>query len=161
MKKITTTRPLPAAINTAWRIGIVTANFYKTESDQLVEGAKQLLTHAGIPEANITVYEVPGSIEVPLIGAALAKEHAVDALIGFGIIVEGETAHARLLAEAATRGLMDVQLTYRIPFAFEILYVHTLAQAQERAIGDHNKGAEAAHAVLHSLALLENITRSA
>ncbi len=157
MKKNATKDQLPAKIDKKWRIGIVTASFYKAESDQLVQGAKKLLIAAGIPDKNISVYEVPGSFEVPLIGAALAEKKAVDALIAFGIIVEGETHHARLLANAATQGIMDVQIKYRIPFAFEILYVDTMKQAQERIFGEYNKGTEAAHAVLHSLALLKEI----
>jgi 6,7-dimethyl-8-ribityllumazine synthase len=72
----------------------------------------------------------------------------VDALIGLGIIVQGETKHADLLAAESTRGLMDVQLQYKLPFAFEILWVDDIAHARARS----EKGAEAAIAVLHSLA---------
>ena len=102
---------------------------------------------------------MPGSFEIPLIGAALAEQGAVDALIGFGIIVEGETHHARLLADAATEGIMDTQLTYHIPFAFEVLYVKSLEDARARTTGNSNKGIEAAVAVLHSLALLKKIRK--
>jgi 6,7-dimethyl-8-ribityllumazine synthase len=50
-----------------------------------------------------------------------------------------------------------VQLTYHIPFAFEVLYVKNLKQAQARAGAKGNKGEEAAKAVLHALASLRNI----
>ena len=135
------------------------SSFYKKEIDALIAGAKKVFLDAGIPKGNVTVYEVPGSFEIPLIGAELAEQEAVDALIGFGIIVEGETHHARLLADAATEGIMDTQLTYHIPFAFEVLYVKSLEDARARTTGNSNKGIEAAVAVLHSLAVLNKIRK--
>lgn len=159
MKKEITTI-LPSHIDADWRIGIVASSYYKDEIDALIEGARKTLVDAGINDANITVYPAPGSFEIPLIGAALAEEEKVDALIGFGIIVEGETHHARLLAEAATNGIMETQLTYHIPFAFEILYVNTIKDARARTIGQHNKGIEAALAVLHTLSSLNSIKES-
>lgn len=141
-----------------WRVGIVASYYYKEEMEGLVAGAKKTLTEAGLPEANILLHEASGSFEVPLIGAALAEAGAVDALIGFGIILEGKTHHARLLAEQVSRGIMDVQVAHCLPFAFEILYVNDIAQAQERSMpGPNNKGAEGAYAVLHSLAELKRI----
>ena len=146
-------RDLPPGINRAWRIGIVHSSFYKEEVAALVEGAVQVLKDAGISAAHIKTYAVPGSFEIPLIGAALAGEREADALIGLGIIVQGETHHARLIAEQAARGIMDVQVQYGVPFAFEILFVDTIALARERL----DRGEEAALAVLHSLAELKKI----
>lgn len=153
----TASRDLPSGISKRWRIGIVRSSYYKEEIDALAAGAAEVLIEAGIPAKNITMHPAPGSFEIPLIGAALAAAKKVDALIGLGIIVEGETHHAALLAEQAARGIMDVQTEYRVPFAFEVLYVKHLADAQARAQGEGNKGREAARAVLHSLAELERI----
>ena len=144
---------LPENVNSAWRIGIVASFFYEEEMNALVDGAQSVLTEAGIDPNNILLFEAPGSFEVPLIGEALAEAQEVDALIGLGIIVEGETHHARLLADQASRGIMDVQLRHRVPFAFEILYVDDLAQVNDRL----NKGGEAAVAVLKTLAILDEI----
>ncbi len=151
---------LPAHVDSNWRIGIVASSYYKEEIDGLIEGARKTLVDAGISDANITVYPAPGSFEIPLIGAALAEEEKVDALIGFGIIVEGDTHHARLLAEAATQGIMETQLTYHIPFAFEVLYVNNIEDARARCFGDASKGIEAALAVLHSLSAITSIKKS-
>ncbi len=152
----TSSAPLTKA-NPEWRVGIVASSFYKREIDGLVKGAIDTLVKAGIPKKNVKVYPVAGSFEVPLIGEALAFHETVDALIGFGIIVQGETKHADLLAQESARAIMDVQLTYQIPFAFEILWVENLAQATARSIGKGNKGEEAARAVLDSLAVLAKI----
>lgn len=141
---------MPKVVDPNWRIAIIHATYYKEEIVALVESALSALKEAGIPEKNVALYEAPGSFEIPLIGAALADAGAADALIGIGIIVQGETKHADLLAEAVTHGMMDIQVRYRIPFAFEVLYVDCLPQARARG----EKGKEAALAVLHSLAEL-------
>ena len=151
------TRTLPANINPAWRIGIVHAEWHAEEIKGLIEGARSTLLAAGISAANILVHPAAGSFEIPLIGNALATEKKVDALIGFGIIVEGETHHAELLAWAVAQGIMDVQLKHGIPFAFEVLYVQDTEQARARSHPKDGKGAEAAYAALHSLAELHRI----
>jgi|TARA_B100000315_G_C14271892_1_gene449054 6,7-dimethyl-8-ribityllumazine synthase len=148
---------LPDTINTNWKVGIVASSFYKEEVDALIGAAQSTLLGAGLSENNVQTHWAAGSFEIPLIGSALAESAHVDALIGLGIIIEGETEHARLLAEQTARGVMDVQLKYAMPFAFEILYVKNLQLARERASGEQNKGKEAAHAVLHSLAKLHSI----
>ena len=141
------------------RFAIVVARFNGLITESLLAGCIDGFVRHGVNEAALDTVRVPGSFEIPLIGAALAEQGAVDALIGFGIIVEGETHHARLLADAATEGIMDTQLTYHIPFAFEVLYVKSLEDARARTTGNSNKGIEAAVAVLHSLALLKKIRK--
>lgn len=144
---------LDHSLRPSWRIGIVYSTFYKEEMKAMVDGAVKKLLQMGMKEENISLYPVPGSYEIPLIGAALAKKKSVDALIGLGIIVEGETHHARLVAENTARGMMDIQTTFALPFANEVLYTDSLKLAQERL----DKGAVAALCTLHSLATLSGM----
>lgn len=144
---------LPAHIDPNWRIGIVSSPYYKEEIEALVASANAALLNAGIREEGITFHHAPGSFEIPLIGSALAASNKVDALIGLGIIVEGETQHARLIAESVAKGMMDVQVQHHVPFAFEVLYVDAIEYVRARL----DKGQEAAHAVLHSLAELASL----
>lgn len=137
------------------------STYYKEEIDQLVAGAMDVLREAGLPEANITLHPAPGSFEIPLIGRELAEHARVDALMAFGIIVQGETKHADLLSAEVARGIMEIQMVYGLPFAFEVLHVLSLDQAKERAGGPQGKGREAAYAVLHSLAELNRIRSGA
>lgn len=138
-------------VNPSWRVGIVHANFYAEDMQEMLGYAVSTLVENGIESASITTHAVSGSFEIPLIGAALAKQQRVDALIGLGIIVEGETEHARLVAENTVRGMMDIQTMHALPFVCEVLYVPTLNVAKERL----SKGKDAALCVLHSLAQLE------
>ncbi|MBM3231461.1 6,7-dimethyl-8-ribityllumazine synthase [Candidatus Peregrinibacteria bacterium] len=136
-----------------WRIAIVHSSFYPHEMRALVDSAQKALVAAGVPKENIADYPVFGSFEIPLLGAAIARAKKADAIIGLGIIVEGETAHAQLIADAAAHGMMDVQTRTQIPFAFEILLVKSVKEAQERL----SKGAEAVHAVLTALVALSSL----
>ncbi|MFH0851939.1 MAG: 6,7-dimethyl-8-ribityllumazine synthase [Candidatus Peregrinibacteria bacterium] len=142
--------PLPARISSGWRIGIVHSSFHPEVVAELRAGAERVLNEAGIAPGNVRTYAAPGSFEIPLIGAALIAAKEADALIGLGVIVEGETHHARLIAGQAARAIMDLQVRHLIPFAFEILYVRDLSQARARV----DRGEDAARAVLHALALL-------
>ena len=153
MKKNSIDFRLPDGIDASWRVAIVHALYYEEEVMAMVGTAKETLIAAGIKEENISVYSVFGSSEVPLIGAQLARTNAVDAIIGLGIIVQGETKHADDLSHAVARGIMDVQVKYGMPFAFGVVHVNDIAQARERS----EKGSECALAVLHSLAQLKRL----
>ena len=144
-------------VDPSWRVGIVHSSLYEEEIAALVDSARHALIDGGLKSQNITEHPVAGSFEIPLIGCILAREKNVDALIGMGIIVEGETHHAELLARETARGIMDVQIRYGIPFAFEVLYVKDLSQAKTRSRGVDNKGGEAARAVLYSLAEISKL----
>ena len=135
------------------RIAIIYSDFYKEEMAEMVSYTKQELLSFGIAEQQITLYPVPGAFEIPLIGSALAARKAVDALIGLGIIIEGQTHHARLVAENCARGMMDIQTTYAIPFVNEVLYVDRRELAHARL----SKGKDAARACRDSLALLDSM----
>lgn len=148
-----TSLPLPARVSKGWRIGIVHSLYHADLVCALVEGAERVLLEAGIPRGNVRLYAAPGSFEIPLIGAAAFASEEADALIALGVIVEGETRHAELIAREAARAIMDLQLRFRKPFAFEILYVDSMEQARARL----HRGAEAARAVLHSLAQIESL----
>ena len=158
--KHSTPSDLPARINPSWKIGIVASTYHGEIIDKMTEGARAFLLDAGLKPENIQLYRAPGSFEIPVIGSVLAKEKKADALMGFGIIVQGQTHHARLLAESVTKGMMDIQVQHALPFAFEILYVDDISQAVERSEGEFSKGREAARAVLHALAEIERIRAS-
>ena len=148
---------LPEYINPTWRIGIVHTLYYEEYIQQMVAGAKEIYARAELPEENVLSLPVFGSWEIPIIGAALAKDKRVDALMGFGIIVQGGTYHDQHLARESARAMMDIQTQYTMPFAYEILHVKSIDQVPDRVSGSHNKGAEAAMATLHSLAGLSQL----
>lgn len=148
---------LPEHINPNWRIGIIHTLYYSEYIQKMVDGATEIFNKAALNLNNVQSVPVLGSWEIPLLGAALAKKHQVDALIGFGIIVQGATYHDQHLAQQTARAMMDIQTQYAMPFAYEILHVKSIDQVPDRVSGTYNKGAEAAVAVLHSLAALASL----
>lgn len=146
---------LPTEINSDWSIGIVCSMWHREILDKMIDVARDTFVRAGLNPENIQIYDAPGSFEVPLIGAAVIERH--DALIGFGIVLQGETMHAQNIMQSTTQAIMDLQVQHKKPFAFEILHVLNIEQAHARAEGEFNKGFEAARAVLLALATLENI----
>lgn len=155
MKVAADTFSLPDDIDPNWRIAVVQSTYYEREIAGLVNGAVETLKKAGI--SSVTLHPVLGSFEIPLIGEELATSGKYDALMGFGIIVQGETMHADHLAREVTRAMMDIQVRHRIPFAYEVLHVRDMSQAVARGTSEDNRGREAALAVLHSLAELKRI----
>lgn len=149
---------LPADVDASWKVAIIASLWHREMLDPMIESARKTLIDAGLKDAHVTVHDAPGSFEVPLIGSALMGN--VDALIGFGIVLQGETLHAQLLSQATAQAMMDLQVHHKKPFAFEILHVLDIEQAKARAEGPHNKGFEAARAVVLSLAALKRIHSS-
>jgi len=97
------------------------------------------------PQANISVYRVPGAFEIPLVAQELAAQGNLDAIIAFGVIIKGETAHADHLGQSITNALLDCSLRYRLPVIHEVLTVNSEEQARVRCLEKEiNRGTEAA-----------------
>lgn len=143
------------AVNPAWKVAIAKSMWHGHLTSALTESAIRELTMLGVAENNIRVVEVAGSFELPL-----ACQHALmecDGAIAFGIVLQGGTQHARLVAEQAAAGLMHVQLQTKKPIAFEVLLVDSLKDAEDRSLGKGSKGPLAARTLLTSLANLSEM----
>ena len=121
-----------------------------------MKDASETLVAAGIKPENIRVIDAPGSYELPLLckSALLA---GADGCIAFGIIAQGATHHARLVAEQSAAGCMQVQLELMKPIIFEVLFVDDIEDAKARAVGKNAKGPLAATTLLTSLARLKDL----
>jgi 6,7-dimethyl-8-ribityllumazine synthase len=98
-----------------------------------------------LPDGSFQQFLVPGAFEIPLMVQEIAERGSFTAIIALGVIIQGETQHARLIAEAITHSLLDLSLRHRIPVVHEVLLVENAAQARSRCLGtEMNRGTEAA-----------------
>ena len=130
-------------VSTQWNRAIV---------DELERGALALL--AQFPSVKITVYRVPGAVEIPH-AIFYHREHVgADAYIALGCVIRGETPHFDYVCQSVTDGITQLNIQGDAPVIFGVLTVNTLQQAHDRLGGkDGHKGAEAAMAALQMLAL--------
>lgn len=131
------------------RFCVVAARFNEIYVGRLVEAALEVLRRRGAAEKDLEVVWVPGSFELPLACSLAARSGRFDAVLAFGVLIQGETEHFRLVAESATEGLQRVALDTGIPVLDGVLATRDAAQAAARtggAVG--NRGAEVALAAL-------------
>lgn len=133
------------------KICILQALWFHEHSDRLVEASREILNQAGC--ATIDLVQVPGSYEIPLTAKLLAKEQRYDAIIVYGIILKGETDHYEVILQTCIRELGRVMYEFEVPIIMEILPVHSEEQITARTSGAHNKGIEAALAVIDIITL--------
>lgn len=146
----------PLRVDPSWKIAIVRSVWYPELTSALVKGAVDALTEAGLSKEKILLIDAPGSFELPLLCKA-ALEGGADGAIAFGIVVQGATHHAKLVAEESAAGCMRVQLDLGKPIAFEVLFVDSLDDARSRSTGPKSKGPLAARTLLTQLAKMKEL----
>jgi 6,7-dimethyl-8-ribityllumazine synthase len=99
------------------------------------------------PAAAVTLHEVPGAFEIPVVARELAARGNVDAILALGVIIQGHTSHAEHLAVSVTNALQQIAIEYGVPVINAVLSVETEEQARERCLEKRiNRGVEAARA---------------
>lgn len=137
--------------HTNFKVGVVTALWNTAITGVLKSGAVSTLLDAGIPEKNITIWDVPGSYEL-IYGANKLATDGYDAVICLGVVIQGETRHFDFICDAVANGIANVTIKHNIPVAFGLLTTDNQEQAVERSGGKHgHKGEEAAWTVLKLL----------
>jgi len=110
------------------------------------------------PKSTVTIIEVPGAFEIPVVLQEVAAKGGVDAIIALGVIIRGQTGHADLIARSITDSLQNIALRFRIPVIHEVLLVDDEAQARARTLGTtRNRGAEAALAALQVATVIAQV----
>lgn len=134
---------------TKLRVAIVQSEYHGEYTGSMEKHCRETLVGHGVPDSQVETFVVPGTWEIPLITKLLAKKGVYDAIVVFGVVLKGETWHFESIVEETSRAFMDIGLEYELPVVFEVLSAFTIDQVQARAgNNDHNKGIEAAIAVL-------------
>ncbi|MGB7755223.1 MAG: 6,7-dimethyl-8-ribityllumazine synthase [Salinisphaera sp.] len=141
------------------KIAIVSTRWNDEIVDRLLEGAIDVLTDCGVDDDDVTVVKVPGAFELPLAVDRLAESGNYDGIVALGAVIRGDTPHFDYVAGECAKGLSAAALEYGIPVGFGVITADNAEQADARAQPDedHNKGAEAASAVIEMVNVLRQI----
>ncbi len=142
------------------RVAVVSASWHDEVMDGLRAGADRALAQAGVEQVDRVV--VPGSFELPVACARLARGGRYDALVALGVVIRGGTPHFDYVCQAATHGLTRVALDHQTALGFGVLTCDTEEQALDRAGLDgsrEDKGYEATSAALVTAKTLQQIER--
>ena len=103
------------------------------------------------PKSSVSLVEVPGAFEIPVVVQEVAIKGGVDAIIALGVIIKGQTDHAELIGHTITDSLQNIALRFRIPVIHEVLLVDSEEHARARTLEvEHNRGTEAARAAFQA-----------
>jgi len=130
------------------RVFIVASSWHEQVMSGLIASAEKELRKAAVDDINL--WRVPGAFELPL-AAELAIENGAEVVVALGVVIRGGTPHFEYVCEAATSGLVEVQLRHKVPIGFGLLTVNNEAEALDRAglsSSKEDKGAEAVQAAL-------------
>ena len=129
---------------------IVASTFYPKITNGLLGGA---ITELKKNNFKYDVYNVNGSLEIPVQISILLKKKKYDAAIAIGCIIKGKTDHYEFIANAITNSLLSISVHNRIPILNTILTCSNIKQATERSSKKLNRAREA---VLAAISVLEN-----
>jgi 6,7-dimethyl-8-ribityllumazine synthase len=138
-----------------FRFALIAARYNARFVDGLLHAAVATLERAGAPEPE--VLRVPGSWEIPVVVAAVARRPRgrPDAILCFGVIWQGETTHAQHIGDEVSAALMRLAVDSGIPVIHQVLSVSTEEQAVARCLNpETNRGVEAARTALEMATLL-------
>ena len=136
------------------RIAIVQASWHKEHLEKMTGICSEILRKAG---AEVEIFVVPGTYEIPLAAKLLARQQRYDAIAVFGIIHKGQTDHYEIILQTVIRELGKVMYDFEVPIIMEILPVHNIQHAIDRASGKGNKGIEAAQAAIDIIRVRKEI----
>lgn len=136
------------------RYCLVAARFNESYVRRMVDAALEVLRHRGAAEADLELVWVPGSLELPLACRWAATSGHFQAVLAFGVVIQGETEHHRIVADVSARGLLQVQMETGVPVVNGVLAVRDAAQADARTGGAMgNRGAAIALAAVQMACL--------
>jgi 6,7-dimethyl-8-ribityllumazine synthase len=140
------------------KFAVIVSRFNSFITERLLGGAMDALTRSGADPDAVDLVRVPGSWEIPLVAAELARQRRHDAVICLSAVIRGDTPHFDYVANEAAKGIAHVSVETGVPVAFGVLTTNTLEQAIDRAgAKSGNKGFDAAMTAIEMANLLRSL----
>ena len=146
---------------TTQRIAFVQACWHREIVDQGRDAFVAEIGRHGMSADRIDVYEVPGSLEIPLQAKLLAKTGKYATIVAAGFVVNGGIYRHEFVAHTVIDALMRVQLDTEVPIISLVLtpqHFHE-HEAHHKFFQEHFKvkGAEAAVACVQTMENLKQV----
>jgi len=141
---------------TTKRIAFVQACWHREVVDEGRDSFVAEIERHGVSADQIDLYEVPGSLEIPLQAKLLAKTGTYSTIVAAGFVVNGGIYRHEFVAQTVLDALMRVQLETEVPIISLVLTpqsFHGHDDAHQKFFHEHFKvkGAEAAVACVKTL----------
>ena len=115
----------------------------------VVGQSNQLFLEENGKLGKLLIERVPGSNEIPSCIDLILQNSSLDCMIGLGVVIKGSTSHHHLVAESTAHSLQTLSIQYHIPIINGIVVTDDLHSAEQRIVGDIDRGLEFAQAALH------------
>ncbi len=147
----------PRLVGPKKTFAIVASLYNETYVQGLLQALKEELLGI-MPSASVPLYHVPGTWEIPATAEFVLGNTAADVLIAVGVVIQGETSHANVIVQEASRELMAISTRHVCPVINCIVDAQTEEQANVRCLGtEYNRGTEAARAALNMAELFHKL----
>jgi 6,7-dimethyl-8-ribityllumazine synthase len=119
------------ALPSGKRLAFVIAGWHRDIVEQSLIGFKQALAEGGIDPDLIDVFDVPGSLEIPLQCKKLSQTGDYAIMVAAGLIVDGGIYRHEFVASSVLDAMMGVQLQAEVPILSIVLTPHHFTEHNE------------------------------
>jgi 6,7-dimethyl-8-ribityllumazine synthase len=105
----------------------------------------------------LSIYEVPGAVELPFIQQEVILKKNVDGVIILGCVIRGETDHYDYVCQMVSKGCMDVSLKHEVPMGFGVITAPNSSLALARCHENKSKACETVRALYDLLQVSQSL----
>lgn len=143
------------------RIAFIQAGWHREIVEQSQFSFTNRLIDQGVERSKIEVFDVPGSLEIPLQCKLLAQTGNYAVIVAAGLIVDGGIYRHDFVAATVLEAMMTVQLETLVPILSLVLTPHHFSgdKAHTDFFFEHfkHKGQEAGNACLKTLSNMSKL----
>lgn len=137
------------------KIAVIEAGWHADIVGEARKSFVENMGRQGVAEDRIDLYQVPGSLEIPLMAKKLAETGTYDVIVACGLIINGGIYRHEFVTTAVIDGMMRVQLDTGVPVLSVVLTPINFHEAKEHHdfffAHYKKKGEEAANACVKTL----------
>lgn len=158
------TSSLPLGSPHRIRVAVICSSWHQDIVHQARDALLAEFERSGVPTGRVDLFDVPGAFEIPLCAKKLARSRRYDAIVAFGLVVNGGIYRHEFVSTAVIDALMRVQIETEVPVLSAVLTPRDFHEHEEhlRFFREHfvKKGTEAARACLQTVALHRELDAS-